>query len=172
MGRLAASAPAELTFTSRLVFPPLPNTPTEHAMTLPEEAEGMGGEEGKGEEEEGVMCAICHGNIQPNEVALVNGCDHPFCSLCILNWATQKARCPLCLTNFTHVWLYRRIDGTYNDYLHEESVDLLHCAVWFKKGVTAEFQPSGLNENEEEEEYHEMLQWMYVPRTSRTSSSF
>ena len=126
----------------------------------------MGGEEGKGEEEEGVMCAICHGNIQPNEVALVNGCDHPFCSLCILNWATQKARCPLCLTNFTHVWLYRRIDGTYNDYLHEESVDLLHCAVWFKKGVTAEFQPSGLNENEEEEEYHEMLQWMYVPRTS------
>ena len=90
-----------------------------------------------GEEDEGVMCAICHGNIAPNSVALVRGCDHAFCSVCILNWATQKRRCPPCLGQFPPLWLYRRIDGTYNDYLHEESVDLLHCAVWFKRSVSA-----------------------------------
>lgn len=106
------------------------------------------------------MCAICHGNIKPNEVALVRGCDHAFCSLCILNWATQKRKCPLCLERFTHLWLYRRIDGSYNDYLFEESVDLLTCAVWFKKGVTAEFSPCA-NVDDEEDDYHEMLQWMY-----------
>ena len=100
------------------------------------------GEDGyEEEEEEGVMCAICHGNIKPNEVALVAGCDHAFCSPCILNWALQKSKCPLCLTGFTHLWLYRRIDGTYNDYLIEESVDLLHCAVWFRKTITSEFMP-------------------------------
>ena len=113
------------------------------------------------EEEEGVMCAICHGNIQPNEVALVAGCDHAFCSPCILNWALQKNKCPLCLTGFTHLWLYRRIDGTYNDYLIEESVDLLHCAVWFKKAVSSEFVPAAHDDEDEPDDYHEMLQWMY-----------
>ena len=43
------------------------------------------------------------------------------------------------MTPFTHLWLYRRIDGTYNDFLHEESVALLHCAVWFRKQVTGAF---------------------------------
>lgn len=120
------------------------------------------GEDGYEEqEEEGVMCAICHGNIQPNEVALVAGCDHAFCSPCILNWALQKSKCPLCLTGFTHLWLYRRIDGTYNDYLIEESVDLLHCAVWFRKRVSSEFMPAAHDEDEEPDDYHEMLQWMY-----------
>ena len=117
------------------------------------------------EEEEGVLCAICHGNIAPSEVALVRGCDHPFCSGCILNWALQKQRCPLCLEPFTHLWLYRRIDGTYNDFLHEESVALLHCAVWFKKQVTGAFAAPAEDDDADgygaPDDYHAHLQWMY-----------
>ena len=160
--RLAASAPAEL--TSRGAWPGLSprgeGGRAARSSSLHEEAP-VEAEEVEGEEEEGVMCAICHGNIQPNEVALVRGCDHAFCSLCILNWATQKARCPLCLENFTHLWLYRRIDGTYNDYLFEESVDLLHCAVWFKKAVSAEYAARTAGPEDDEDDYHDHLQWMY-----------
>lgn len=47
------------------------------------------------DDEEGVLCAICHGNIQPQEAALVCGCDHAFCNVCILNWALQKTKCPV-----------------------------------------------------------------------------
>ena len=31
-------------------------------------------------------------SIAPNEVALVRGCDHAFCSCCILNWALQQSQ--------------------------------------------------------------------------------
>ena len=103
------------------------------------------------------MWAIGHGMIAPREVARVRGCDHAFCCHCILNWALQKKRCPLCNEGFTHLWLYKHLDGTYNDYLHEESAELLHCAVWFKKAVVTEFSAP----DDEEEEYHEMLQYMY-----------
>ena len=111
---------------------------------------------GSDEDDEGVMCAICHGSIAPLEVALVRGCDHSFCCKCILNWALQKAKCPLCQTKFTHLWVYRMLDGTYNDYLVEENVEVLHCAQWFRKAVVTEFsqQPP----EDEDEEYHELLQ--------------
>lgn len=46
-----------------------------------------------GEDEEGVLCPICHSNIQPQEAALIRGCDHAFCNGCILNWALQKPKC-------------------------------------------------------------------------------
>ena len=111
-------------------------------------------------EEDGVMCAICHGNIQPLQAALVAGCDHPFCSACILNWSLQKQRCPLCNKSFTHVWLYRLLDGTYNDYLVEESVRLLHCSHWFRKAVVSEFTPKA-PEDDEEGDYMEQLQYEY-----------
>ena len=103
----------------------------------------MGAEDGSDaeSEEEGVLCAICHSNIQPKEAALVQGCDHPFCCSCILNWALQKPKCPLCQTGFTHLWLYRQLDGTYNDYLVEENIDLLHQTVWFKKKARAQRPP-------------------------------
>ena len=109
-------------------------------------------------EEEGVQCAICHGNIRPLQVALVRGCEHPFCTGCILNWALQKKKCPLCVTPFTHLWLYKQLDGTFNDYLHEENVDLLHCATWFKKEVASS---SAANDPDSGDEYHEQLQYEY-----------
>ena len=62
-------------------------------------------------------------------------CDHAFCNGCILNWAKQKPKCPLCQTPFTHLWLYRQLDGSYNDFLVEESVDMLLLATWFRKQV-------------------------------------
>lgn len=111
-------------------------------------------------EEEGVMCAICHNNIQPLNVALVRDCDHPFCTCCILNWALQKKKCPLCQVNFTHIWLYRHLDGSFNDYLIEESVDLLHVAQWFKKTVAAEARLRA-PQDEDEDDYLEMLQYEF-----------
>ena len=47
----------------------------------------------------------------------------------------SQARCPLCNIGFTHVWAYREVDGSYNDYLVESAVALLHCAQWFKRDV-------------------------------------
>ena len=74
-------------------------------------------------------------------VALVGGCDHSFCSLCILNWATQKRKCPLCLETFSHLWLYRRVDGSFNDYLVETAVETLLGAPWFRRAVSCEYTP-------------------------------
>jgi len=119
------------------------------------------------EEEEGVLCAICHGNIQPQEAALVRGCDHAFCNGCILNWALQKPKCPLCQMGFTHLWLYKQLDGTYNDFLVEESVHMLLLSTWFRKQVVTEFTPQP---EEEEDDYHEMLQYEYAGGGRRRSS--
>jgi hypothetical protein len=139
---------------------------------LEEEEEGQGGgaraAECQAEEEEGVMCAICHGNIQPLEVALVHGCDHPFCCNCILNWALQRQRCPLCQVDFTHLWMYKQLDGTFNDYLREELVALLHRAVWFRKAVVTEFSPHA--HGEEDDEYHDFLQYEYGGRRDEVST--
>ena len=88
----------------------------------------------------------------------MRGCEHPFCTGCILNWALQKKKCPLCVTPFTHLWLYKQLDGTFNDYLHEENVDLLHCATWFKKEVASS---SAANDSDSGDEYHEQLQYEY-----------
>jgi len=112
-----------------------------------------------GEEEEGVMCAICHSSIKPMEVALVRGCDHPFCCNCILNWSKQRKKCPLCNTAYTHLWVYKMLDGSLNDFLVEESVDMLLCASWFRKAVVTEF--TAPPEHDDEEDYHEMLQYVY-----------
>ena len=84
--------------------------------------------------------------------------DHPFCVGCILNWALQKKKCPLCQVPFTHLWLYKMLDGSYNDYLVEENVDLLHCAVWFKDVVINEKRVQDA-EADDDDEYHEMLQY-------------
>jgi len=155
---VARSAPADLTHCTwpQLSFH-LPPDAAEPSAAMEEELQFSA--EGAEVEEEGVMCAICHGNIKPMEVALVRGCDHPFCCNCILNWSQQKKKCPLCNTPFTHLWLYKMLDGTFNDYLVEESVDLLHCACWFRKAVVTEFSPQP--PEEDDDDYHEMLQYMY-----------
>lgn len=89
----------------------------------------------------------------------MRGCDHPFCVNCILNWALQKPKCPLCNTKFTHLWVYRMLDGTYNDFLVEEHVDMLHQTLWFKKKVASDYtlRPP----DDDDDEYHEQLQYMY-----------
>ena len=136
---------------------PLPEAASAAAAAARAEAEEEDDDDSESEEE-GVQCAICHGNIRPLQVALVRGCEHPFCTGCILNWALQKKKCPLCVTPFTHLWLYKQLDGTFNDYLHEENVDLLHCATWFKKEVASS---SAANDPDSGDEYHEQLQYEY-----------
>ena len=62
------------------------------------------------------------------------------------------------------MWAYREVDGSYNDYLVESAVALLHCAQWFKRevesrpggGSAAHVQPG---DADDADEYHEMLQY-------------
>lgn len=54
------------------------------------------------------------------------------------------SRLQLCLIPFTHLWLYKQIDGTYNDFLKEENVDLLLCSTWFRKQVLVMCMPSAV----------------------------
>ena len=156
--RLASSAPA--------AWPAIAVSPTEAAAAAEAaavEAAAAAAAACDGDsEDEGVMCAICHGSIQPQEAALVRGCDHPFCVDCILNWALQKPKCPLCNMAFTHLWTYRMLDGTYNDFLAEEHVEMLQATKWFKKKVASDFTPRAAHPgDDEDDEYLEQLQYQF-----------
>lgn len=93
------------------------------------------------QEEEGVFaddcgpddltCAICLGQIQPLDLALVKGCEHQYCVHCILQWAMLKEWCPQCKAPFSYLFTHRHLDGTPSDYPLEESVTLLKRARWF-----------------------------------------
>ena len=155
MPRLASSAPA--------AWPAIATSGGSHGSALPAEADVEADVEAAGasDEDEGVLCAICHGSIKPQEAALVRGCDHPFCVGCILNWALQRPKCPLCNTTFTHLWTYRMLDGTYNDFLVENHVELLTQTTWFKKQVSTDFSQRAVGAGEDDDDYHEQLQYMY-----------
>ena len=158
--RLASSAPA--------AWPAIALSPTEaaaaaEAAAVEAAAAAAAAAACDGDsEDEGVMCAICHGSIQPQEAALIRGCDHPFCVDCILNWALQKPKCPLCNMAFTHLWTYRMLDGTYNDFLAEEHVEMLQATKWFKKKVASDFTPRAARPgDDEDDEYLEQLQYQF-----------
>lgn len=179
----ARSAPPSLTSS---VWPPLsPLGPrgleadaqaalgVDAGFCLDEEVAKAMAAEGEGEEDEGVMCAICHSSIKPLDAALVVGCEHAFCSGCILNWALQKKKCPLCNVHFERLWLYRMIDGSFDEYLHEESVDLLHLAPWFRKAVSTHYTPPaptddddfGAEYDEDDDEFYSELEHRLTARS-------
>ena len=53
------------------------------------------------------------------------------------------------------------LDGTYNDFLVEESVHMLHQTVWFKKKVISEFTPCPHEVDDDYDDYHEQLQYIH-----------
>ncbi|EEF31476.1 protein binding protein, putative [Ricinus communis] len=81
----------------------------------------------------GGVCAICLDKIVLQETALIKGCEHAYCVMCILRWATysQKPTCPQCKHPFEFLNVHRSLDGSIQDYMFEESVCLLLRAAWF-----------------------------------------
>ncbi|KAK9128966.1 hypothetical protein Syun_017763 [Stephania yunnanensis] len=79
-------------------------------------------------------CAICLEKIELQEIALVKGCEHAYCVMCILRWATYSKNpiCPQCKYPFESLILHRALDGGIQDYMQEESVCLLLRANWFE----------------------------------------
>lgn len=45
-------------------------------------------------------CCICMGDVEPCDVAKIDGCDHRFCFGCIEKWSERENKCPLCKTRF------------------------------------------------------------------------
>ncbi|KAL9273101.1 hypothetical protein AKJ16_DCAP21066 [Drosera capensis] len=79
------------------------------------------------------LCAICLDRIVIQETALVKGCEHAYCVTCILQWASynENPKCPQCKHPFEALNVHRSLDGSFHDYMFEESVYLLLTASWF-----------------------------------------
>jgi hypothetical protein len=86
------------------------------------------------------FCAICLDKIVLQDTALVKGCEHAYCVMCILRWASYKKEptCPQCKNPFEFLNVHRALDGSIHDYMFEESVCLLLRASWFKPLVVVE----------------------------------
>jgi hypothetical protein len=52
---------------------------------------------------EHASCCICMGDPEPEDLAMVSGCDHRFCFECIEKWAERENTCPLCKTRFSKI---------------------------------------------------------------------
>jgi len=48
-------------------------------------------------------CCICMCYVEPNDLALINSCDHRFCFGCIEKWSERENKCPLCKVRFTKI---------------------------------------------------------------------
>jgi len=48
-------------------------------------------------------CCICMCDVEPNDLAMINSCDHRFCFGCIEKWSERENKCPLCKTRFTKI---------------------------------------------------------------------
>ncbi|KAG2432328.1 hypothetical protein HYH02_013048 [Chlamydomonas schloesseri] len=83
------------------------------------------------------VCAICLGEIELVETAIIKGCEHQYCVNCILQWALQKEApwCPQCKKPFNYLYTHRLLDGSLSDAPCEESVCLLKRATWFVEHV-------------------------------------
>lgn len=96
-----------------------------------------------------LTCAICLGDIQLENMAMVKGCDHIYCGHCILHWALHKEHpwCPQCKQPFSYLFTYRTLDGELSDFPVEESVVLLKRAQWFTETLRPCARSSSLLED-------------------------
>lgn len=129
-----------------------------------------------GDENHHGICAICLNKIELQETALVKGCEHAYCVICILRWATYKKEptCPQCKHPFEFLNIHRSLDGSIHDYMFEESVCLLLRASWFHPlhvekshvvlddSVVEEIYPYEYEEEEDDEDLDEV----YLGRSS------
>nr|XP_043634715.1 uncharacterized protein LOC122605823 [Erigeron canadensis] len=121
------------------------------------------------------LCAICLNKIALEDTALVKGCEHAYCVVCILRWATYKKEptCPQCKHPFEFLNIHRSLDGSIHDYMFEESVCLLLRASWFHPlhveshevlddHILEDFYPYEYEEEEEDDDLDEV----YLGRSS------
>ncbi|KAI7752159.1 hypothetical protein M8C21_018908 [Ambrosia artemisiifolia] len=125
------------------------------------------------------ICAICLNKIALQDTALVKGCDHAYCVICILRWAACKKEptCPQCKNPFEFLNIHRSLDGSIHDYMFEESVCLLLRAPWFHPLhvekthevqddlILEDFYPYGYEEEEDDDD-DEDLDEVYLGRSS------
>jgi hypothetical protein len=48
-------------------------------------------------------CCICMGDVEPDDLAGISGCEHRFCFGCIEKWAERENTCPLCKNRFAKI---------------------------------------------------------------------
>ncbi|KMZ70836.1 E3 ubiquitin-protein ligase ICP0 [Zostera marina] len=79
------------------------------------------------------LCAICLDQIPLEQTAMIKDCEHTYCVMCILRWATYKENpvCPQCKHPFKFLNIHISLDGCIHDYMFEESVCLLLRTRWF-----------------------------------------
>eukprot|EP00899_Mesostigma_viride_P022605 jgi/Mesvir1/3529/Mv12002-RA.1 len=89
-------------------------------------------------------CSICMEGIALEDTALVKGCEHAYCDVCILRWAAckDKPTCPQCKTPFDVLLLHKGLDGVVHEVMQQESVCLLLRTVWYLASGPASVQPT------------------------------
>ncbi|KAL2510896.1 RING/U-box superfamily protein [Abeliophyllum distichum] len=112
------------------------------------------------------LCAICLNKIVLEETALVKGCEHAYCVMCILRWATYKKEptCPQCKNPFKFLNIHRSLDGSIHDYMFEESVCLLLRASWFKPLIVVEREEA--DEEIDDYYYEDEVEDLYLGSSS------
>jgi hypothetical protein len=116
------------------------------------------------QDESADACAIC---LQPmvhaEDIALVKGCLHAYCAVCIVGWASARAArapagadagntpCPQCKCDFSKLYVHRQLDGSVTEHLAEEPVALLRRARW--AAPSAVLEPPEDEPPEEDDEY-------------------
>ncbi|THU65998.1 hypothetical protein C4D60_Mb05t09580 [Musa balbisiana] len=80
---------------------------------------GRGWDDSSGSGERCGFCAICLEKIALPEMALLKGCEHAYCVMCILRWATYRERpsCPQCKHPFEFLSVHSSLDGSIQDYM-------------------------------------------------------
>lgn len=58
-----------------------------------------------------IDCCICMCDVEPDDVAKIDGCDHRFCFGCIEKWSERENRCPLCKARFHKIERVRKKRG-------------------------------------------------------------
>ncbi|KAI0497474.1 hypothetical protein KFK09_020702 [Dendrobium nobile] len=126
-------------------------------------------------------CAICLEKIKIQEAAIVKGCEHAYCTICILRWATYKEEnpsCPQCKNPFEFLNVHRSLDGCIHECMFEESVWLLLRAAWFVPLIVEPLDDSHEEEelfqyyydddddNGDDDEYDAELNESYITRAS------
>jgi hypothetical protein len=48
-------------------------------------------------------CCICMCEVESDDLAGINGCEHRFCFSCIEKWAERENSCPLCKNRFSKI---------------------------------------------------------------------
>ena len=58
------------------------------------------------EDQNTIKCTICLENINNNNIAKLDTCEHEFCKNCIKHWSNLSSECPICKVNYHNIIYY------------------------------------------------------------------